>query len=167
MVTCPSCKHTELDGTLFCSECGSRLWGDTFDNDTSKLDRESLVDGIGELVFPVFAPPIGFKIQVSGANTPAEFTGKSEYLLGRSDPRHDVIPDMDLSPFGGQHLGVSRKHAMLVQTDTGFSIRDLGSTNGTVVNGKVLGANESWPLRNGDEIRLGKLAMNIFFITSA
>jgi hypothetical protein len=156
-----------MDGTLFCSECGARLWGDTTDNETSKLDRQSLTEGISEFVFPVFAAPTGFKIQVAGASAPAEFSGKSEYLLGRSDPRHEVVPDMDLSPYGGQHLGVSRKHAVLVQTDTGFSIRDLGSTNGTIVNGKILGANESWPLRDGDEIRLGKLAMNIFFIVPA
>jgi pSer/pThr/pTyr-binding forkhead associated (FHA) protein len=78
-----------------------------------------------------------------------------------------VIPDLDLGPYGGQQLGVSRKHAYLVQTETGLSVRDLGSTNGTLVNGRILAANQEWSLRDGDEVRLGKLALNIYFITES
>jgi pSer/pThr/pTyr-binding forkhead associated (FHA) protein len=122
-------------------------------------------DKIGSLVIPVFSPPTGFTLRISGAVDPIKISNKSEYLLGRSDPKHEVVPDVDLGPYGGQQLGVSRKHAYLIQTETGLSIRDLGSTNGTLVNGRVLAANQDWPLRDGDEIRLGKLAFNIFFIT--
>ncbi len=167
MITCPACKHSELDGTLFCSECGARLWGESLSDDTTALGRDGLprTDKIGALVFPAFAPPSGFTIRITGAPDPVQLTGKAEYLLGRSDPKHDVQPDLDLGAYGGQQLGVSRKHATLIQTDTGFSIRDLGSTNGTVVNGRVLAANQDWPLRDGDEIRLGKLALNIYFST--
>lgn len=156
-----------MDGTLFCSECGSRLWGETSTSDTSQLSKGDLpqTDQIGSLVIPVFAPPSGFNVRINGSAEAIRLAGKPEYLLGRSDPKHDVVPDLDLGPFGGQQLGVSRKHAYLIQTEFGLSIRDLGSTNGTLVNGRVLTANQDWPLRDGDEVRLGKLAFNIYFIT--
>lgn len=168
MVTCPVCKHSELDGTLFCSECGAALWGDAFDEDTATLKQEfeklPNTDNVSTLVLPMYAPPIGFTLRINGAKEPVQLAGKTEYLLGRADPKHEVLPDLDLGPYGGQQMGVSRKHASLMQIDTGFAIRDLGSTNGTIVNGRVLAANQDCPLRDGDEIRLGKLAMNIYFI---
>jgi hypothetical protein len=169
VITCPVCKHSELDGTLFCSECGAALWGDVFTEDTATLKPEidplPASDNISTLIIPTFAPPIGFTLRINGAKDQVQMSGKVEYLLGRADPKHDVTPDLDLGPYGGQQLGVSRKHAFLLQVDNGFAIRDLGSTNGTIVNGRVLAANQDWLLRDGDEIRLGKLAMNIYFIT--
>lgn len=170
MITCPVCKHSELDGTLFCSECGAALWGEAFTEDTATLKPEieplPAVDNASTLVIPMYAPPVGFTLRINGATEPVLLTGKTEYLLGRADPKHDVRPDLDLGPYGGQQLGVSRKHAFLVQVDNGFAIRDLGSTNGTIVNGRVLAANQDWLLRDGDEIRLGKLAMNIYFLST-
>jgi pSer/pThr/pTyr-binding forkhead associated (FHA) protein len=169
VIICPACKHSEMDGTLFCSECGSRLWGEAFTDQTSVLDTDALprTDKIGSVVIPIFSPPTGFTLRINGATEPVKLMGKHEYLLGRSDPKHEVMPDLDLGPYGGQQLGVSRKHAYLVQTETGLSVRDLGSTNGTLVNGRVMAANQEWPLRDGDEIRLGKLAFNVYFITDA
>jgi hypothetical protein len=167
VIICPACKHSEMDGTLFCGECGTRLWGGALTEDTTALDTGTVphTDKIGTLVIPTFAPPTGFSIRITGSKDPILLAGKPEYMLGRTDPKHNVEPDVDLSPFGGQQLGVSRRHASLVQTESGLSIRDHASTNGTAVNGKVLAANQEWPLRDGDEIRLGKLAFNIFFIT--
>jgi len=168
VITCPNCKHSEHDGTLFCSECGSRLWGESLlEEQTSRFSDDTLpqTDKIGALVIPVFSPPTGFTIRINGVAEPVKLANKPEYLVGRSDPKHEVIPDLDLGPYGGQQLGVSRKHAYLIQTATGLSIRDLGSTNGTLVNGRILSANQEWSLRDGDEIRLGKLAFNIYFIT--
>jgi hypothetical protein len=167
VITCPVCRHSELDGTLFCSECGSRLWGEALTEETATFTAASLprTDKIGSLVFPAFSPVTGLTIRITGAKEPVQLAGKNEYLLGRSDPKHDVAVDLDLGPYGGQQLGVSRKHACLSQTEAGLSIRDLGSTNGTLVNGRVLGPTEDWPLRDGDEIRLGKLALTIYFLT--
>jgi pSer/pThr/pTyr-binding forkhead associated (FHA) protein len=48
---------------------------------------------------------------------------------------------------------VSRNHAELEWSGTGFTLRDLGSVNGTFVNGQRL-ANASRLLRDGDEILL-------------
>jgi hypothetical protein len=48
---------------------------------------------------------------------------------------------------------VSRLHAVLERFPPGWSIRDLGSTNGTTVNGARL--REARPLRDGDRIEIG------------
>ena len=50
--------------------------------------------------------------------------------------------------------GVSRKHAEIVQTDNGYFLRDLGSTNGTFVNSKKI-SDDDYLLQDGDAIRLG------------
>ena len=50
---------------------------------------------------------------------------------------------------------VSRRHAQVIQQAGGFQIRDLGSTNGTFVNGKRVEA--AVPIGAGDEIWLGKV----------
>ena len=51
--------------------------------------------------------------------------------------------------------GVSRKHARLTFQDKKYLIEDLGSSNGTFVNGERI--SKPWPLKNGDIISLGKL----------
>ena len=51
---------------------------------------------------------------------------------------------------------VSRRHAEFLMTDTGWILRDLGSKNGTAVNGVKLMPEQSVLLRVGDEIAFAK-----------
>jgi pSer/pThr/pTyr-binding forkhead associated (FHA) protein len=53
---------------------------------------------------------------------------------------------------------VSNTHAMLLARDGGYSIVDLGSRNGTYVNGNRLGT-QSHTLRHGDTIQLGQTVL--------
>ncbi len=48
---------------------------------------------------------------------------------------------------------VSRRHAELHRDSDGFTLVDLGSTNGTQVNGRKI---DRVPLQNGDRITLGQ-----------
>jgi ABC-type multidrug transport system ATPase subunit len=50
--------------------------------------------------------------------------------------------------------GISRQHARLIFQGSEATLEDLGSTNGTFVNGEKI--EKSRRLRNGDQIRLGK-----------
>jgi hypothetical protein len=50
--------------------------------------------------------------------------------------------------------GVSWEHAACEATGTGVVLKDLGSTNGTYLNGQRL--SQTVPLRVGDEVRLGQ-----------
>ena len=51
--------------------------------------------------------------------------------------------------------GVSRMHCVVELNNGSISVRDLGSTNGTMVNGSKIPANQSVALRPGDVIRIG------------
>src|SRR5438105_11718778 len=53
---------------------------------------------------------------------------------------------------------VSRYHAEVRATDRGWRVRDLGSTNGTRLNGVRLG-NGQWPLRLRDLLQFGEVAV--------
>lgn len=50
---------------------------------------------------------------------------------------------------------VSRRHARLVSTEGAFSIEDLGSTNGTKVNGTSLSVGQVQPIQPGDVVSFG------------
>lgn len=66
-----------------------------------------------------------------------------EVVIGRAADNPVSIPD----------TSVSRKHALVRKTDDGWAVSDLGSGNGTLLNGDAV-ADET-PLSNGDVIRLG------------
>ncbi len=53
---------------------------------------------------------------------------------------------------------ISRAHAAIGYDGEGFFVEDLGSTNGTSVNGK---REPRTPLSSGDEIQLGKLVLSV------
>jgi HD-GYP domain-containing protein (c-di-GMP phosphodiesterase class II)/pSer/pThr/pTyr-binding forkhead associated (FHA) protein len=53
---------------------------------------------------------------------------------------------------------VSRQHAEIQATDRGWMVRDLGSTNGTRLNGVRLG-NGMWPLRPRDLLQFGEITL--------
>src|SRR4051794_4470521 len=54
---------------------------------------------------------------------------------------------------------VSRFHAELKLGPGGVTIRDLGSSNGTMVNGRRLG--DACPLRHGDRLEIGPLSFTV------
>jgi hypothetical protein len=51
--------------------------------------------------------------------------------------------------------GVSRQHARIDQTPQGWMLTDLGSTNGTFVNGQPIRAHEAYLLQPGDRVTMG------------
>ncbi|APB34788.1 ABC transporter ATP-binding protein [Gloeomargarita lithophora Alchichica-D10] len=80
-----------------------------------------------------------------------DLRGRQALTIGR-DPQNELVID---------HPTVSRCHSRVERKDGSFVITDLGSTNGTFVNGKQIAA--PFILRTGDTIRIGShlLVLNI------
>ncbi len=68
--------------------------------------------------------------------------GEGEYVIGRRSDCQIFVPDMR----------VSRQHARLWRPASGWTLEDLGSNNGTYVNGVRL--QQSTPLKHDDEITI-------------
>jgi pSer/pThr/pTyr-binding forkhead associated (FHA) protein len=83
--------------------------------------------------------------------------GRTEFTLGRVSEGQPLIPELDLSKYKAYDQGVSRLHAVLaIQTDQ-VTITDLGSANGTWLNGVRLPPHTVHTLKNGDLVSLGTM----------
>lgn len=87
-----------------------------------------------------------------------------EVILGRSDPETGSAPEVDLDVFDAATFGVSRRHARIDILDDSLRITDLESANATYLNGLRLMPNQPRILRNGDEINLGRLKLQVMFV---
>ena len=85
--------------------------------------------------------------------------GASVILLEGKSFTIGVSPDVDIL-FEAQY--VSRRHICIDQIDDVYYVRDLGSTNGSSVNGKKLGP-DSVALKNGDIVELASGEVKIEF----
>jgi len=100
-----------------------------------------------EVVVPRTAPALGFgdqpviaRLSWNGQSYPLS---AGEYVIGR-DPSAAIWIESSM---------VSRRHARIVVSASAVTIEDLGSRNGTFVNGRRLDAIS--PLASGDEVSVG------------
>jgi len=99
---------------------------------------------------------------IAGEVQPLIVRGRSEIILGRK-VEGQPAEVVDMTPYHGHLLGVSRRHARLVVSPEGALIEDLGSTNGTWLNEKRLTPDASFVVTSGDQIRLGQLILFVYF----
>jgi FHA domain-containing protein len=80
----------------------------------------------------------------------------SNFLIGKHSVSQGVQPDIDLG-IAPADIGVSRSHARLHIDEDGLTITDLGSTNGTSLNGSddLIPPRVPVPLRSGDRVHVG------------
>jgi hypothetical protein len=166
MLQCPKCKHQNLQGSLFCANCFCILQPGPPDDLTDGLGENdgaySLKGNWGTTDLP--GKPLVLRIR--NVLEPLALTPGREIWFGRADGKSGLQPDFDLSPFGASRKGVSRMHAALSCIANGsarFSLTDLGSSNGTYLNGERLIAHQPYDLRDGDEICLGKMVLHVYF----
>jgi pSer/pThr/pTyr-binding forkhead associated (FHA) protein len=84
-------------------------------------------------------------------------------VMGRRTEDDEVL-QIDLNRYGAGQLGVSRRHAQIDVQGGELFIRDLGSTNGTRLNGALLTSEQPVRLRDGDELELGQFRTVVRFI---
>jgi hypothetical protein len=165
MIECPNCRHQEFVGTLFCSECGTRLTHvaplSTLKLDTQAIDYESVTTKPSPPEGPDLASGAFLGLRVCLTGDIISLLGRENYTLGRSGQGQAIIPDIDLISYDAYEQGVSRIHAEIQLAADGIIIRDLDSANFTKVNGKQLDPQQPYPIRHGDIIELGGLRLQL------
>ncbi|MBN1965413.1 MAG: FHA domain-containing protein [Anaerolineae bacterium] len=166
MRNCPYCGHQNREGTLFCEECGQVLFGDAAEASTATKQLQNVPDELGMKATwgtARFSHESSIIVHLRDATEPIVLQPRQETIFGRLDPNSTVKPDLDLSPHGALEKGVSRLHASIRRGEDTLTLVDLGSVNGTFLNGQRLTPNQPRVLRDGDEIRFGKLVVHVYF----
>ncbi len=107
-------------------------------------------------------PDRGIAIYVGATAEPLIIAVREPVTLGRLK---DVpVPDLiDLTPYDAYRKGVSRRHAVLTYRDNQLYIHDVGSTNGTWVNGQRLKSYEQHAIQSGSPVQLGQLTIHLYY----
>jgi serine/threonine-protein kinase len=131
------------------------------------LDDFNSVAQNGPTTIPPFTTPtldiVNVTLHVVETGELLTLEDNTEFVLGRSDEKYNVHPDVDLTPFEAYKKGVSRRHAAIkIGNKNEVSLVDLESTNGTWLNGAKVSPQIPIPLHQGDIIALGKLALQVF-----
>ena len=168
MILCPNCHHQEVAGALFCSECGAQLVSTqrvatqairkhpsdilTSIQQNNPPPAEPAATGTADAVVSLYLIDSGQILHLAG---------RTEFTLGRVAEGQPILPDVDLSPYEAYTQGVSRLHSCLKILNQRVVITDLGSSNGTRVNGQKIMPHIDYPLNHGDVVALGKLKVQV------
>jgi pSer/pThr/pTyr-binding forkhead associated (FHA) protein len=180
MQNCPNCSHPNRVGELFCQDCGTPLFviqsqavDEVLGSTTSSPTRTKLLPPKETSGLPganntfggtTFLREQGVLVfHFKNSEKSLEITAKDEMVIGRADSKSNHFPDIDLTPYGALEEGISRTHARLARSGNSIVLTDMDSVNGTYVNGQRLPANQQRILRDGDEMRLGRLVINVYF----
>ena len=153
-VFCNQCGHRNPAGSNFCSSCGSALEPGTehtvtfhaIDAAADAATEEPLTVSIGDL-----PEGLGLVVVKRGPNAGSKFVLERDVTTVGRHPDRDIFLD---------DITVSRRHAEFVRSADGrYSVRDVGSLNGTYVNRER--ADEA-ALAHGDEVQVGKFKL-VFF----
>jgi pSer/pThr/pTyr-binding forkhead associated (FHA) protein len=164
VVKCPVCQRKNPENTLFCDECGSYLLGGNGKetellpvNGVNRVNREETTGAPGADV----TSPLGLKLTIPDSGREVDVPLTEEVNIGRLDPAMACFPEVDLTSDDALDKGVSRLHARIIRRGREVFIEDLGSMNGTFVNRKKLTPYLLESLRNGDQLQLGELMLQV------
>jgi FHA domain/zinc-ribbon domain len=146
-IYCPECGFQNPEAANYCSKCGALLVHDPSSeaDTTMTYTPEEGEEGEGPpIAEEITSEGPALVVRSGGGRAGEHFTPQAERTtIGRS-PDCDIFLD---------DVTVSRKHAELLLEDGRFTIKDLGSLNGTYVNRRRIDAS---PLSDGDELQIGK-----------
>ena len=132
--SCVNCGRELAREDVFCAYCGQR-------QPSKRTTARLVVMGTNEM-------SAQFSLNID-----------SENLIGRMDPNRGIRPEVDLSKYDPA-ARVSRRHAKISSQGNQFVIEDLGSANGTFINGSVrLTQGKQHTLVSGDELKLGETTL--------
>jgi serine/threonine protein kinase len=128
-VPCPKCGRLNKAGARFCATCGTPLTG----------------------------PPVARLFITSPRGSWEMKLDRMPCRIGRRDPRQNHYPELDLAEYD---RGIaSRHHATIGRDGDFYTLTDVGSTNGTMLNGAMVPPRQAQRLRQGDRIKIGEVEM--------
>jgi hypothetical protein len=144
-VYCPECGFQNPEAANYCSKCGALLITEDDASDrTMSLSPDDVEDDTTISELEGFEGP-ALVVRSGGGRAGEHFLPTGERTtIGRS-PDCDVFLD---------DVTVSRRHAVLHQSNGRFTIEDQGSLNGTFLNRRRIEGVEE--LEDGDELQIGK-----------
>ncbi len=132
--TCVNCGRELARDDVFCAYCGTR-------QPSKRTTARLVVMGTNEM------------------SAQFSLNSDTENLIGRMDPNRGIRPEVDLSKYDPA-ARVSRRHAKIISQGNQFFIEDLGSANGTFINGSMrLAQGKPHILVSGDELKLGETTL--------
>jgi hypothetical protein len=166
---CPVCRSRNEPEAILCIHCGATL-DDPFDpehntktTDMQALTPEMIEEWLSENTKKAVVPDSGIAFYVDGHSMPAYIDPEGDFVVGRKvGTTSDLL--LDLAPFGGYSLGVSRRHIIIRRTGDVCEVRDLGSVNGTWLNEERLVPHQSYPLPSGSHLRLGRMRLLVLYV---
>lgn len=168
-IICPVCKNKNEIEATFCIHCGARLDDPFADSehrtkttDMQALTPEMIEEWIQKNTKEAEVPASGISFYVDGHSMPAYIDPEGEFVLGRKIGTTSESL-LDLAPFGGYSLGLSRRHVAIRPTGNGYEVLDLGSVNGTWLNEERLTPHKPYPLPSGSHLRLGRMRILVLY----
>ncbi|MBN2548156.1 MAG: FHA domain-containing protein [Anaerolineales bacterium] len=168
-INCPQCGEPLRSGARFCNKCGYHLVQQPAPAAAPPSPPPA----------PPVMPPAAPRMQAPPPAQAQPGAGATQ-LLGSSEGNVNLIvrwmggstqsyplskPAMVVGRAPGNdvvinHPAVSGRHLSLTVTPTGYTVVDMNSTNGTMVNGHRISANTPQSLNQGDVLRIGDLTGN-------
>ena len=156
---CTRCGQQNPPDSHFCARCGApltRVSGESATETTSTIAIQALEnehdEEHAEEAAAVEGLPAGSALLVvkRGPNAGSRFLLDKDVTTAGRHPESDIFLD---------DVTVSRRHAEFRRDGGGFTVRDVGSLNGTYLNRERI---DVTGLTGGDEVQIGKFRL-VFF----
>jgi hypothetical protein len=166
---CGRCGRPNQAGARYCSNCGAQLTRSAPTGSFGAVPDRGFPPGSGEttsMISPVAGEPENYDepspdysaadtlppgtallVVLRGPNAGARFLLDSDFTSTGRHPDSDIFLD---------DVTVSRRHAEFYRHGDRFTVRDVGSLNGTYVNRERI---EEAELFGGDEVQIGKFRL--------
>jgi len=156
---CPACQAPVMG--RFCEECGH----DSAAPARTVADTAQPVATVEWTAIIAADPEYHKRVLARGGPDTVDFPQvfperrirlRDNTLIGRASRRQGIEPGIDLG-IQPMDRGVSTQHALLRLRETGPTVTDLGSTNGTTINESddLLSNGEEIAVADGDRIHVG------------
>ncbi len=151
-VFCPNCGRGNKVGARFCSACGTQLPTGTPATSQSTPIVQQPTPQSRSARFVVTTPRGTWDFPL--VNFPCR--------IGRRDPSQSHFPELDLADYDRGHA--SRRHAVIERRGTQYVLTDVGSVNGTLLNGTKVQSHRPQTLQPGDQVRIGDVEMRFEWV---